>query len=89
MRSATLLRMGSLLSGTRRSSTGGPTSTKILLARSRSGATPFEHGNRQLQLCKRCDDPGHAPCEAIRLGAMHIVPVGGIPSHMGARDESR
>jgi hypothetical protein len=58
MRSATLLRMGGLLSGTQRSSAGGPTSTQILLARSRSGATPFEHGNRQLQLCKRCDELG-------------------------------
>jgi hypothetical protein len=79
-----LLRTGGLLLGTRCSSTGGPTSTKILLARSRPGATPSEHGNRQLQLCKRCDDPVYSRHGVIRRGAMNIVPFGGIQSHSGA-----
>jgi hypothetical protein len=53
---ATSLGMGGLSLGTRGSSAGGPTSTKTLLARSRSGATPFKHGNGHLQVCKRYDE---------------------------------
>jgi len=51
-----LAAMNGLLLGTRDSSAGGPTSAKNLLARSRSGATPFLHGNGSLKVCKRCDD---------------------------------
>ena len=45
--------MNTLLLDTCDSPAGGPTSAKNLLARSRSGTTPFMHGNGSLNACKR------------------------------------
>jgi hypothetical protein len=50
---ATSFGMGGLRLDTHGSPAGGPTSTKTLLARSRSGATPVKHGNGHLQVRKR------------------------------------
>jgi hypothetical protein len=67
--------LGGSLLGTRRSSAGGPTSTKILLARPHAGATPLQHRNRHLQVCKRCYARLRNETDALRDGARNRYPA--------------
>jgi hypothetical protein len=76
--------MQALLLDTCDSPAGGPTSAKNLLARSRSGATPFMHSNGRLNACKRSENrSSRRPRGSIVVAALRLGVAGPVASVLG------